>query len=93
MKVYLTALKGIVPTDVMKTFTAFLDFCYIAQKTALTEDDLTTLNTTLWPFHHYQNVFQDLGVQPDGFSLPCQHTLVHYHSHIENFGAPNRLRS
>ena len=81
------------PADVTKTFTAFLDFCYIAWKTALTEDDLTALDTTLRRFHHYRNVFQDLGVRPDGFSLPRQHALVHYRSHIENFGAPNGLCS
>ena len=27
------------------------------RKTALTEDNLTTLDTTLQQFHHYQNVF------------------------------------
>ena len=93
MQVYLTALEGIVPTDVTKTFAAFLDFCYIARKTALTEDDLNTLDTTLQRFHHYRNIFRDLDVRPDGFSLPRQHALVHYRKHIENFGAPNGLCS
>ena len=32
-------------------------------------------------------------MRPDGFSLPHQHTLIHYCSHTENFGAPNRLCS
>ena len=32
-----------------------------------------------------------LGVCPDGFSLPCQHSLVHYEALIRLFGAPNGL--
>ena len=80
-------------TNVMKTFTAFLNFCYITWKTALTEDNLNTLDTTLQRFHHYCNIFWDMDVQPDGFSLPHQHTLVRYHKYIENFGTPNGLCS
>ncbi|KAF8225556.1 hypothetical protein L208DRAFT_1137396, partial [Tricholoma matsutake] len=36
-------------------------------------------------------VFCTTGVQPDGFSLSHQHSLVHYHFNIELFGAPNGL--
>ena len=74
-------------------FNTFLDFCYIARKSALTEDDLGALSTVLQRFHHYHTVFWDTGIQPEGFSLPRQHALVHYQNHIQNFGTPNGLCS
>jgi len=82
-----------VPVDVTKTFNAFLDFCYIARKSVLTEGDLDALVIALQRFHHYRKVFRETAVRPEGFSLPRQHALVHYHHHIENFGAPNGLCS
>ncbi|KIN95192.1 hypothetical protein M404DRAFT_73978, partial [Pisolithus tinctorius Marx 270] len=36
-------------------------------------------------------IFCSTGVCPDGFSLPCQHSLVHYVALIRSFGAPNGL--
>ena len=90
---YITALEGLVPVDITKTLNAFLDFCYTAQKSVLTEDDLDNLDATLKRFHHYRIISKDTGVWPDGFSLPRQHALVHYRQHIRNFGAPNRLCS
>lgn len=92
-QIYITTLEGYVPVDITKTFNAFLDFCYTARKSVLTETDLGTLDTTLQRFHHYREIFRDAGVRPDGFSLPRQHALVHYRHHIENFGAPNGLCS
>ena len=92
-QVYINSLEGIVPVDITKTFNAFLDFCYIAQKSTLTEDDLDKLDIALQRFHHYRVIFAETGVRPEGFSLPRQHALVHYHNHIKNFGAPNGLCS
>ena len=89
----MTALEGYVPTDVIKTFNAFLDFCYIARKNILTEDTLTDLDTALERFHYYREIFRVSGVQPNRFSLPHQHSLKHYCRHIENFRAPNGLCS
>lgn len=93
MKVFVTALEGFIPTDITKTLTAFLDFCYIARQDVLTEDSLDTLNNALGRFHHYRKIFQETGVRPTGFSLPRQHSLTHYRHHIKNFGAPNGLSS
>lgn len=93
MKVFVTALEGYVPRDIIKTFNAFLDFCYIARKNVLTEDTLDALDSALERFHHYREIFRVSGVRPNGFSLPRQHSLKHYRRHIENFGAPNGLCS
>ena len=92
-QVYITSLEGIVPVDITKTFNAFLDFCYIARKSTLTEEDLDALDIALRRFHHYRVIFLETGVRPEGFSLPRQHALIHYRNHIQNFGAPNGLCS
>lgn len=89
----MNALEGYVPSDIIKTFNSFLDFCYIARQSVLTEDSLDALDTALGRFHHYREIFRVSGVRPDGFSLPRQHSLKHYRRNIENFGAPNGLCS
>jgi len=89
----MNALEGYVPSDIIKTLHAFLDFCYITRQNVLTEDSLNTLDAALERFHHYREIFRISGVCADGFSLPRQHSLKHYHRHIENFGAPNGLCS
>lgn len=92
-QVFVTALEGYVPPDIIKTLNAFLDFCYIARRSVLTENSLDALDTALERFHHYREIFRSSGVRADGFSLPRQHSLKHYRRHIENFGAPNGLCS
>jgi hypothetical protein len=47
----------------------------------------------LQSFHRDQEIFRDSGVCPSGFSLPCQHSLMHYRHLIQQFGAPNGLCS
>jgi hypothetical protein len=54
---------------------------------------LTELEDALTHFHQYRTAFQELGVHPDGCSLPRQYSLTHYISLIKAFGAPNRLCS
>ena len=79
--------------DVIKTLTAFMDFCYIARLDTISETSLDALDDSLRKFHHHRKIFQESGVRPTGFSLPRQHALTHYRYHIEKFGAPNRLSS
>ncbi|KAG1849082.1 hypothetical protein C8R48DRAFT_750295 [Suillus tomentosus] len=74
MKVYLAAIKGHVPQDVICTVSAFLEFCYIVRREALTEDDLIQLQDALDRFHKYQEIFKATGVVST-FSLPHQHSL------------------
>ena len=93
MKIFATSLEGFVPIDITKTLVAFMDFCYIARLDAITESSLNALDSALEQFHRYRKIFQASGVRPTGFSLPRQHSLVHYRHHIEKFGAPNGLSS
>ena len=92
----MSAVEGFVPRDVVRCFHTYLDFCYIARMSILTESTLDQLDGALDRFHAHRVVFQQLGVRDptsSGLSLPRQHSMVHYRQHIENFGAPNGLCS
>lgn len=71
----------------------FLDFCYLVRRSSLDENDLNAMAQSLDAFHEKRKVFQEVGVTPHGISLPRQHSLVHYHHLIQQFGAPNGLCS
>ncbi|KAH6884299.1 hypothetical protein BKA70DRAFT_1468570 [Coprinopsis sp. MPI-PUGE-AT-0042] len=96
MKIYLPAIQGLLPPEVVKTFSAFLDFCYLVRRNDFTTDSLRAIDAALSRFHKHRKVFQKEGVRPEGpegFSLPRQHSLVHYRKNIILFGAPNGLCS
>lgn len=75
----------------VKYIAGFLDVCYLAHRADITEATLNKFDSALARFHGYRYIFQTTGVRPTGFSLPRQHSLVHYRRHIEEFGAPNGL--
>ncbi|KAI9441589.1 hypothetical protein H4582DRAFT_2110402 [Lactarius indigo] len=79
MKVYLPA--------------AFLDFCYLVRRDMFNDDTLGLVQNALDRFQHFRLIFQAVGVRPNGFSLPRQHSLCHYRHLIRLFGAPNGLCS
>ena len=83
-------MQGHLPSNVVRTFRAFLEFCYIARRDVITEDDLDGLQGALLRFHSFREVFGPIrGI--NGFSLPRQHAMVHYPALIRLFGAPNGL--
>ncbi|KAI6008589.1 hypothetical protein EDC04DRAFT_2871475 [Pisolithus marmoratus] len=77
MKVYIAAIEGYVPQDMVCTFHAFLEFCYLY---------------ALACFHLYREVFQDANIITT-FSLPWQHAMKHYPYLICQFSALNGLCS
>ena len=92
----MSAIEGFVPQDIIRCFTSYLDFCYIARSSVFTQSTLDRLDEALKQFHKFRRVFQRIGVRDPtsvGFSLPRQHSMTHYRRHIENFGAPNGLCS
>jgi hypothetical protein len=91
-QVYLGAIVGHVPTDMVKCISAFLDFCYIVRRNAISAEDLDSLKDALARFHNYRDVFIQTGVRID-ISLPRQHSLIHYLHSICLFGSPNGLCS
>ncbi|KAG1883443.1 hypothetical protein F4604DRAFT_1879062 [Suillus subluteus] len=92
MKVYLPAIEGHVPLDMVRAFRALLEFCYLVRHNIITEKTLVEIRDALARFHHYREVFRDAGVVST-FSLPRQHSLKHYVQLIRLFGAPNGLCS
>ena len=93
---WVPAIKGFVPQEIIRCFNAYLDFCYIARANSFTQLTLDRLDEALKCFHEHRKVFQHIGIRDPtsaGFSLPRQHAMVHYRKHIENFGAPNGLCS
>jgi hypothetical protein len=91
-KLYLPALQGHLPPDVVHTFRSLLEFYYIARRDVITEIDLDKLQNAISDFHTYREVFSPLRGEK-GFSLPRQHSIVHYPALIRLFGAPNGLCS
>jgi len=93
MKVYLPAIEGHVPGEMVQTMRAFLEFCYIARHDIHDTNSLAALDDALQRFHRHREIFRTSGIRPDGFNLPRQHSLIHYAKLIRAFGAPNGLCS
>ncbi|KAF5350412.1 hypothetical protein D9758_012462 [Tetrapyrgos nigripes] len=95
MKVYLPAISGIIPPQMVRAFAAFLNFCYLVRRNIINQDTLDAIDAAVTDFHRERIIFADVGVrnQETGFSLPRQHSLTHYRHLIEEFGAPNGLCS
>ncbi|KAL0058854.1 hypothetical protein AAF712_014433 [Marasmius tenuissimus] len=92
MKVYIAAIQGHVPSDMVKALSAFMECCFIVRKNALTVDDFVAFDHHLERFHEFRKIFVTTGVRDD-LSLPRQHSLVHYPRSLRMFGSPNGLCS
>ncbi len=86
-QVYLAAVAEYLPEAIMKSLSAFMDFCYLIRRSDFDESTLTQVRETIQRFHHFHEAFKLSGVC-DNFSLPQQHAIVHYPNHIMEFGAP-----
>ncbi|KAI0652180.1 hypothetical protein C8Q79DRAFT_898811 [Trametes meyenii] len=93
MKVYLPAIDGLVPEDMVRTVRCFLDFCYLVRRDIQTEDTVKQIQAALTAFNEHREIFRTTGVHPDGFSLPRQHSMEHYVDRIWEFAACNGLCS
>jgi hypothetical protein len=93
MKVFLPAIAGHVPPQMVRAIAAFIDFCYLVRRSVISEDTLRMVEMALKSFHRDREIFRDSGVRPSGFSLPRQHSIMHYRHLIQQFGAPNGLCS
>ncbi|PPQ82127.1 hypothetical protein CVT24_012430, partial [Panaeolus cyanescens] len=91
MKIYLPAISGHVPPEMVRAVSSFMEFCYLVRRSVLDEEDLQKINMAITNFHRYRVAFDV--VRPDGYSLPRQHSMTHYVQLIREFGAPNGLCS
>lgn len=92
MKVFLPAISGLIPDGMVRAIAAFLDFCYLVRRSQIDEDVLTKIDEAVERFHVEREVFVDEGIR-EHFNLPRQHSIVHYRSLIQMFGAPNGICS
>ena len=90
---YVPAIVGYVPDDIVMCLAAFLDACYIARRQDIDSKALDAFDVALHNFYQLHEVFRTSGVRRTGFSLPRQHALFHYRRQIEDFGAPGGLCS
>ncbi|KAJ7883392.1 hypothetical protein B0H13DRAFT_2235400 [Mycena leptocephala] len=93
MKVYLPAIEGHVPAQMLRAISAFLDFCYLVRRNIIDEVTLDAIDAALARYHRERVIFIESDVCPNGFCLPRQHSLTHYRYLIQEFGAPNGLCS
>ena len=93
LQVYVSAIAGHIPSEMTQAISSFLDICYIARHASLDCAALAAFNAALANFYRLREVFRTTGVQPNGFSLPWQHSLSHYCHLIEEFGAPGGVCS
>ena len=91
MQGYLPAIAGHVPSQMLRAVSSFMEFCYLVHCSVHDEDDINEINRTIICFHQEHEIFEHEGVCPDGISLPCQHSLLHYAYIITEFGAHNGL--
>lgn len=72
----------------------FLDFCYLARRPSHDSHTIEAMQDLLERFVALRTVFEVEGVRlDDGFSLPRQHSILHYPRGIQLFGSPNGLCS
>ncbi|KAI9566608.1 hypothetical protein HD554DRAFT_2205892 [Boletus coccyginus] len=85
MKVYLSAITGLVLDQMVCTIMSFLNFF-------INETDFDAIDDAVQHFYLEWEIFKEVGVR-DHFSLPHQHVMVHYRMLIEMFVVPNGLCS
>ena len=68
-----------------------MEFCYLVRRSVIDDDDLIAIDNAVADFHHECVAFN--AIHPDGYSLPRQHSIVHYKFLIQEFGTPNGLCS
>ncbi|KAH7903541.1 hypothetical protein BJ138DRAFT_1138714 [Hygrophoropsis aurantiaca] len=92
MKVYLPAITGHVPDQMVRAMSAFLDFCYLVRHDVIDEKTILAIEDALQHYHTERTIFHDNGVT-EGFLLPHQYAMKHYRHLTQLFGAPNGLCS
>ena len=75
----------------VRAISSFMEFCYLVHRSILDDDDLDAIDAAVADFHRDRVAFNE--IHPDGYSLPRQHSIVHYRFLIQEFGAPNGLCS
>ena len=62
MKVFLPAIVGHVPPQMVRVIATFTEFCYIVRRSVITTEDLVKLDELLAQFHIEREIFRMEGV-------------------------------
>jgi hypothetical protein len=76
----------------VRAVSTFTEFCYLARRSQIDETTLKLIDGAIERFHRERDIFIEVGVRED-FSLPRQHSIIHYSSLIHLFGTPNGICS
>ena len=88
----MAAIDGHVPSEMVHTLRAFLEFCYLVRQNIIDEKTLDRIQDALHRFYQYRQIFRDTNVV-NTFSLPQQHSMRHYIDMIQLYSTPNGLCS
>ncbi|KAF8868321.1 hypothetical protein BD779DRAFT_1684189 [Infundibulicybe gibba] len=75
MKVYLPAISGHIPPQMVRAVSSFVEFCYLVRRSIIDESTLAAIDLAVADFHRERSIFEHEGIRPNGFSLPRQHSL------------------
>jgi hypothetical protein len=76
----------------VRAISTFTEICYIVCREVLDDGNIDKLHGLLAKFKVEHEIFRTVGMRAT-FSLPRQHSLIHYPHLIREFGAPNGLCS
>ncbi|KAJ7170438.1 hypothetical protein C8R43DRAFT_1120867 [Mycena crocata] len=71
MKVYLPAIKGHIPAQMLRAFSMFLGLCYPGQRNVIDEATLVTIDAALARYHEEWKIFEETEFgAPNGLCSP-----------------------
>ena len=70
-KVFLPAIAGLVPEQMVRALSAFLEFCYLVRQSQIDEDVLIKIDAAIEHYHIERKIFVDCGIRSN-FNLPRQ---------------------
>ena len=70
----------------------YVHFPWLVQCDFHDTKSLEATQEALDKFHHYHDIFKDVGIHED-FNLPWQHSLQHYVHLVQEYGSPNGICS
>ncbi|CCO33248.1 hypothetical protein RSOLAG1IB_12037 [Rhizoctonia solani AG-1 IB] len=85
-KVFVGAVAGLVPDNVMPAVCALLDFIYYAQLPSHTNTTISWLKRSLQTFHEHKDAFIRHGAR-EHFNINKLHSMMHYATAIRKLGA------
>ena len=92
MKVYLHAIEGHIPVEMVHTVHDLIELSYLIHHDVHNTESLKAIDDALKSFHMNCNIFKITGVVKS-FNYPHQHSLKHYVALIHAYGALNSLCS